>query len=154
MSSLRPVFALSLLVALIVPCAPAQNNPAFDLQGYEAFLAAHRDMSSAQLLALHSAGTFAQHSPVSPDGLTYFPGIQSRYSFTPYELSLLADHGFVVADRLRFPSFANALLDIYTHDLPVFVSSETRFAPLRTQGPVARTRRRVCSGHGDGADDT
>ena len=124
MSSLRPVFALSLLVALIVPCAPAQNNPAFDLQGYEAFLAAHRDMSSAQLLALHSAGTFAQHSPVSPDGLTYFPGIQSRYSFTPYELSLLADHGFVVADRLRFPSFANALLDIYTHDLPVFVSSD------------------------------
>jgi hypothetical protein len=124
MSSLRPLFALSLLVALIVPCAPAQNNPAFDLQGYEAFLAAHRDMSSAQLLALHSAGTFAQHSPVSPDGLTYFPGIQSRYSFTPYELSLLVDHGFVVADRLRFPSFANALLDIYTHDLPVFVSSD------------------------------
>jgi hypothetical protein len=124
MSSLRPLFALSLLVALIVPRAPAQNNPEFDLQAYEAFLAAHRDMNSAQLLALHSSGTFAQHSPVSPDALTYFPGIQSRYAFTPCELSLLADHGFVVTDRLRFPSFANALLDIYTQDLPVFVSSD------------------------------
>ena len=124
MSSLRLFFALSLLVALVVPCASAQNNPAFDLQAYEAYLAAHRDMSSAQLLASHSAGTFAQQSPVSPDALTYLPGIQSRYSFTPYELSLLADHGFVVTDRLRFPSFESALLDIYAHDLPVFVSSD------------------------------
>ena len=124
MSFLRLIPPLCILIALAIPCATSQINQTFDIQAYEAYLAAHRDMSSAQLLALHSAGTFAHHSPVSPDGLTYFPGIQSRYSFTPYELSLLADHGFVVTDRLRFPSFANALLDIYAHDLPVFVSSD------------------------------
>jgi hypothetical protein len=115
---------LGILIALAAPRATPQINQTFDLRGYEAYLSAHTDMNSSQLLTLHSAGKFAEHSPVSPDGLTYFPGIQSRYSFTPFELSLLTDHGFVVTDRLRFPSFANALLDIYTHDLPVFVSSD------------------------------
>jgi len=124
MSSLRLLVAASLLIALNAPCAPAQNNPAFDLEAYKAFLAAHGDMSSSALLASHSAGIFSAWSPVTPDALVNFPRIDSFYSFTPYERSLLSGHGFVVTDRLRYPSFANALLDIYKHDLPLFVSAD------------------------------
>jgi hypothetical protein len=124
MNPIRLLFALSLIITLAVSGAPAQSNQPFDLQAYEAYLSGHRDMNSAQLLALHSAGTFAQRSPVTPDALGSFRGIDSCYHFTPVERSLLSDHGFVVSDRLRFQSCGSALLDVYHHDLPVFVSAD------------------------------
>ena len=101
MSSLRPLVVLSLLIALVGPNASAQNNQPFDLQAYEAYLSAHADMNSAQLLAMHSAGTFAQRSPVMPGRSTTFRS-SIPVSFTQYERSFLSDHGFVVTDRLRY----------------------------------------------------
>jgi hypothetical protein len=120
----RLLCVLGLFVLLAAPCAPAQGSQPFDIQAYEAFLAAHKDMSSAQLLALQSAGSFAQRSPVIPEALNNYHSIDSCYPLTPYERSLLADHGFVVTDRLRSASFGNAFFDIYNRDLPVFISAD------------------------------
>ena len=124
MSSLRLLITLSLLVAMGVHYATAQSNQPFDLQAYEAYLSSHRDLNSTQLLALHSAGGFAQRAPVTPGALANFHGIDSCFPFTPYEKSLLSEHGFVVSDRLRYPSFGSALYDIYNRDLPLFVSAD------------------------------
>jgi hypothetical protein len=124
MNSLRLLVTLILLIALAASYAPAQSSHPFDIQAYKAYLAAHGDMSSTQLLSSHPAGIFAARSPVTPDAISNFHSIDSCYPFTAYERSLLSDHGFVITDRLRYSSFSTALFDIYNHDLPLFVSSD------------------------------
>ena len=113
-------------IALLVYASPApgQSNPALDLAAYEEFLAAHTDMSAAQLLDMHPAGTFAAHATVSPDQLAYFHAIDSSYLLTANERGLFADHGFMVTDRQARPSFGTTFLDIYNRDLPVFISTD------------------------------
>ena len=124
MKSSRVFVMLSLLTGLALPCAHAQNTGTFDIQAYESFLASHANMNSTQLMASYPAGYFARSSAVNPGSLNCFHGIDSSYLFTPFEKSLLSEHGFVVTDRTRFPSFARALFDIYNRDLPVFVSAD------------------------------
>ncbi|HTY59221.1 MAG TPA: DUF3160 domain-containing protein [Bacteroidota bacterium] len=124
MNSLRLPFVLALLVACVVPRAVSQSDPLFDIQQYESFLAAHTDMTSTQLLAMHPAGMFARRSPVALGGLDGFHAIDSVFQLTPYERSLVSDHGFVVTDRLRYPTMGAALFDIYNRDLPLFLSAD------------------------------
>lgn len=124
MNSLRLPVSLLVLFVLASPRATAQVNPPFDIQAYVAYLAAHQDLNAAQLQSLHPAGIFAQHSPVTPGALANFHVIDSCYLFTQYERSLLADHGFVVTDRLRYASFGSALFEIYRRDLPLFISAD------------------------------
>ena len=124
MNAPRLSFSFALLIALLSECAFAQNNLPFDLQAYEAFLAGHRDMSSTQLLALHPSGAFVAKSQVAPEAINGLRTIDSSFSFTPFERSLVADHGFMVSDRIRYNSVGDAVLDIYHRDLPIFVSSD------------------------------
>ncbi len=124
MNAPRHSFSLALLIALFSECALAQNNLPFDLQAYEAFLSGHVDMSSTQLLALHPAGVFAAKSQVAPEAINGLLSIDSSFAFTSCERSLIADHGFMVSDRFRYPSFGDAVLDVYRRDLPVFVSAD------------------------------
>jgi hypothetical protein len=124
MSSSRLFITLSLFLALASPGSHAQNNPAFDLEAYRAYLSAHTDMNAAALLALHPAGSFAGKWQIAPESADNFRSIDSSYGLTPYERSLVADHGFMVTDRIRYPSFGSALLEIYRRDLPVFVSTD------------------------------
>ena len=122
MNSLRPLLFASLAVLASTSWAPGQSNPAADIAAYEAFLASHTDLSTTQLLAMHPAGTFSAHAAVSPDQLAYYHLIDSCYQLTAYETGLIADHGFMVTDRIQKQSFGNAFIEIYNRDLPVFVS--------------------------------
>jgi len=122
MKSLRPLFVALLVLPLSASQTPGQSDPSADLAAYEAFLAAHTDMSTAQLMDMHPAGTFAAHAAVATEGLAYLAEIDTVYRLTAYERGLLADHGFVVTDRLPSQSFGGAFLDIYRSDLPVFIS--------------------------------
>ena len=124
MNTLRRCFSFALLITLASAPASAQGSLPFDLQAYESFLGGHRNMSSAQLLALHPAGIFAAKSQVAPEAINSLRQIDSSLSFTAFERSLIADHGFMVTDRFRYQSIGNAVLDVYRRDLPVFVSSD------------------------------
>jgi hypothetical protein len=124
MSSSRLVITLSLLTVLASPGSRAQNTPEFDLQAYKSYLSAHKDMNAAALLALHPAGYFQGKWQITPESAGYFHTIDSSFLLTPYERSLVVEHGFMVSDRLRYQSFGSALFDIYHRDLPVFVSTD------------------------------
>ena len=124
MNSLRLPVSLIILFVLATPGAIAQVTPPFDIEAYVAYLAAHKDMNASQLQSLHPAGIFAQHAPATLGALANFHTIDSCYLFTQHERSLLADHGFAITDRLRYPSFGSALFEIYHRDLPVFVSAD------------------------------
>lgn len=119
---------LSLLVALTfilpLPLARAQSGAAFDLQTYQNFLAAHRDLTASQLLVMHPAATFRGKIAFDVKAVAYLDSINRVYRLTSDELALLQEHGFVVSERLSRHSFGWAYLEIYQNDLPVFISTD------------------------------
>jgi hypothetical protein len=104
--------------------AGAQTGPDFDLQAYKAFLASHQEMSSSQLLSLHTGGTFAKDALTEFSTAGAFDKINTLYGLTPDEKTLLGRHGFVVTERVQSKSFGGEFLKIYGADLPVFVSTD------------------------------
>lgn len=102
----------------------AQDPPPFDIQAYKTFLASHKDMTSVQLLALHPAGSFRAEARADAGSAQYFDSINAHYTLTAYEKSLLDKHSFIVTERLRPNSFGDAFVEIWKHDLPVFVSTD------------------------------
>lgn len=113
-----------LFLVLVLPLlsSPAQTPGPFDLETYKSFLAANRNLESAQLQAMYPAGSF-RASAAFPSPM-YLDSIRARYWLTPFESQLLASHAFVVTSRLRQKSMISAFEDIYTKDLPVFVSTD------------------------------
>jgi hypothetical protein len=81
-------------------------------------------MSTEELLQMHPAGTFVDKINLNPESVLYFDSISAKYDLTEYEKSLIADHGFMVTERLAEGSFGEILLDIHHNDLPVFVSTD------------------------------
>lgn len=49
----------------------------------------------------------------------------SRLGLTAAEEQVLADKGFVITDRQRFPGFTYGYASIYSDDLPVFISADS-----------------------------
>ena len=114
-----PVFALLAHIA-----AYSQGNPAFDTSAYRQFLSAHQNLTTEQLTSLYPAGSFLREASTSFLSARYFDSIQAKYSLTLAEKDLLGRQGFVVTERLLYPSYGDAFLSIYNGDLPVFVSTD------------------------------
>ena len=113
-----------LLLLFVGATLRGQTDTSFDLQAYQDFLALHKEMASGGLLSLHQAGSFRVSAPALYESAPLFQQINSKYSLTADEKSLLGRHGFVVTERIRPESFGQAFLDIYTSDLPVFISTD------------------------------
>jgi hypothetical protein len=62
------------------------------------------------------------YSAVSASGLELLQA--SALSITPEEMVALGQRGFVILPRREYPSFAYAYTEIYSQDLPVFVSAD------------------------------
>src|SRR5690606_5643601 len=50
--------------------------------------------------------------------------IADKFSLTPYEVSLINKHGFMVSERLNYPTFIHSFWDIFIKDMPVYISSD------------------------------
>jgi hypothetical protein len=57
-------------------------------------------------------------------GVPYLARIDSLFRFTPYELELLAKHGFVVSERVDLNTFAGAYSEAWHYDLPVCITTD------------------------------
>ena len=124
---MRPLQTTSLLAfmsLLALRSVSAQTVPDFDMSAYKSFLAAHQDMSSSQLLTLHPAGSFARVAPTQFSAALHFQALDSMYTLTPDEKTLLSQHGFVVTERIQSKTFAAAFLQIYQADMPLFISTD------------------------------
>lgn len=58
------------------------------------------------------------------DDVLYLDSITQKLNLTTDELELLQDNHFFVTERLSYPNFGVAYHDIYSKDLPVFVSTD------------------------------
>lgn len=95
----------------------------FNIDDYIQFLEQHQNMSTEELLQMHPAGAFTDKINSDYNTAVYFDSIDAVYNLTDYEKSLIADHGFMVSERLKKISFGEAMLEIFNADLPVFVST-------------------------------
>lgn len=118
------MLCLTLLVGAHAPQTHAQAGGSFDLQAYTNFLASHRDLTHEQLRGLHPTPNFRSKLDLTLTEIAYLDTIVQLYQLTSDEQALLHENGFVVSERLRRDSFGHAFLEIYKHDLPVFVSTD------------------------------
>ena len=117
-----PIFICILLLG--IPELAEAQQPVFDFEAYKTFLSANTDMSAGDLLSLHPAGMFQREVGVLFNDALYSDSLRTKYQLTYYEQDLVDRHGFMVTERLSFPSFGDAFIDVHTNDLPVFISTD------------------------------
>lgn len=120
MKPLLRLLTACLLGGMITSQAQAQLNT----DAYFKYLEAHKNMTAQELLLEYPAGVFAATAPTDLTNAEFFSAIDVKYKFTPYEKELTAKHGFMVTERLGFPTYAAAFADAYIKDLPVYISSD------------------------------
>ncbi len=83
-----------------------------------------RARDAAALRALHPLPFASElgYSAISASGLERIQA--SALSLTPDEMAELGQRGFLILPRREYPSFAYAYAEIYSQDLPVFVSAD------------------------------
>ena len=121
---MKPLPKCSWYIILSILFSSLIYSQEFNLEDYIQFLASHQNMSTEELLQMHPAGYFVDKINLNPESVLYFDSISAKYNLTEYEKSLIADHGFMVTERLAEGSFGEILLDIHHNDLPVFVSTD------------------------------
>ncbi len=118
----KPIIIVSIIFCLFsISKIQAQN---FNLNAYKQFLQTHQNISTQSLLQLYSAGRFSSNIKLNFNSAVYFDSINAKYNLTSYERSLIQQNGFVVSERLTMNSFADAFTDIYSKDLPVYISTD------------------------------
>ncbi|MFO7526011.1 MAG: DUF3160 domain-containing protein, partial [Ignavibacteriaceae bacterium] len=116
-------FLLFLFASLLISSTSlSQSN--FNIQLYQQFLENHQNLEPEALMQMHPAGNFIADINMTYEDARYFDSIKIKYGITSYEESLLAQHGFMVSERLSKISFGQAILEIFHSDLPVYISTD------------------------------
>jgi len=124
MNRLNQNIKLTVLLFIGFLLATTKVN-AFDVEAYKQFLKSNENLTADELLSQYPADRFFEKArPVDFDSALNSALIDSHYTLTRAEKSLLKKHGFVVTERLSYPSFGAALAEIYHKDLPVYVSTD------------------------------
>ncbi len=121
MNSLRMWMLMLLMAGVLL----AQGS--FDIEDYAQFLADHENMRADQLIQQHAPAQsyFTGHyQPAELSRYAFGDSIQKIYGLTDGEMSLLQNHRFVVSERLSRLDFTRAFHDIYSNDLPVFITTD------------------------------
>jgi hypothetical protein len=113
---------------LILSCCilPVQSQSGFDTEAYADYLEVNRDMTYSELAIRHSPGIYyrdIQKHAVSND-YEYFDTIAASFELTADEKAMLEKNQFMVTERLSFGTTIHALDQIYSYDLPVFISTD------------------------------
>ncbi len=105
----------------------AHGQDRFSFDEYNSFKESVSSLSADDHLSLRKPSQ-TYYSEIQGGDLAtvaYLDSINTKCSLTPDEIELLGKNDFFVSERLSFYSLASAYSDIYTNDLPVFISSDT-----------------------------
>lgn len=95
-----------------------------NLDEYQKYLNERKGMTYENLIREYPAGLFRSASPTDLNAANYFGDIDAKYNLTSYERQLASKYGFMVTERLSFPTYRQAYYDIYIKDLPVYISAD------------------------------
>lgn len=122
--SLIPLLVtLFALLSLTKEIAAQDRN--FNIDAYKQFLIDNEDISAAELYELYPSGVFKEAvTPFNLKDVNFFQNIDNVYKLTSSEKALLMKNGFVVTERKQTQNFMRQFMDIYSKDLPVFISTD------------------------------
>ena len=117
---------LAFILAFLVTSASfvRAQQAEFDLDTYTSFLDANSSLSSSGLMGLYPAGMFAREAGTPFNNAYFADSVRLKMNLTAAEEKLGNAHGFFVTERLTYDSFGSAFRDVYTKDLPVFISTD------------------------------
>jgi hypothetical protein len=118
---------LLLVLMSITICSVIKSQEAFDKAEYFDYLKNNDGLTYQQVEGSYSLKNdyyMFNDSSMNISNYAYLDSLVIKYGLTNDELSLLAKNGFVVTERKNFVSFLHALDNIYTNDMPVFVTSD------------------------------
>ena len=111
-------------IGLLLTLAPCASRADIDPQEYARFLADNARTTAHDLRATYGQDAFLSGTATDFAAAGFADSVRDHFGITDFEALLLDRHGFVVSERVRPTSFGAAFLDIYTADLPLFVSSD------------------------------
>lgn len=94
---------------------------------YLDFIQTNKSLTAEELLQKYPAQTTYYSSrsyPAVLNTLPWFDSINKKYHLTNGELELLKQNHFMVSERLQYNSWIGAFSQIYTRDLPLFLSTD------------------------------
>jgi len=115
------------LSVLILTGVSLQAQSTFDKDTYMQFLDENKTLTCNQLLENNPPKTVyyaTRNYPTSPSDIPWYDTINNIYNLTDAEEGLLANNHFMVSQRLENQCWADAFVNIYFHDLPLFISSD------------------------------
>ncbi len=116
------------LFILIVGCLDVFSQ--FDIEKYKEYLNTHKEMTYEELIKEYPAGFFNDKAPSDFLNSEYGKEISEKFNISDYEKQLINTNGFMVTDRLKYPTFIHALWDIFKKDMPVYISTDAIFQAL------------------------
>ncbi len=117
------MFKIAIRAILLLNFSSIFPQSNFNLDDYSEFLNSNQNLSTQQLMQMHPAGIFKDKVITNGDPL-YQDSVNIKYELTNYEKQLLADHGFMVTERISSESFLKMFEDIFHKDLPLFISTD------------------------------
>ena len=122
----------SVAIILVLPFqSGAQSN--FSPEAYMQFREAHKNFTAEEILSDHPPKTTYFSSRQYPAVLAEIPWYDSlniRFGFTENEQELLKENFFMISERLSYMDWASAFINLYSMDLPLFLSSDFILATL------------------------
>ncbi|TAL70419.1 MAG: DUF3160 domain-containing protein [Bacteroidetes bacterium] len=112
------------LLVIFIASSCLINAQGFSIEAYKDFLKKYENMTSEQMYELYPVGLFNKTVRYQSNDVNYFDSINTKYDLTDFEKQLIDKHGFMVSERLSYPSFWDAYRDIWYKDLPVFISTD------------------------------
>jgi hypothetical protein len=103
------------------------GQQSFSPEAYMQFLNQVQDYTASEILSDHPPKTdyfSSRQHPADLSGIPWFDSIHSRFQLTSDELDYLEQNFFMVSERLGSHDWASAFIDIYSNDLPLFLSTD------------------------------
>lgn len=109
------------------PLPPAQLPPdkQSELDSYMKEAAAAASMTAADFGSKYSVpfASGINYDPTKADGMTLIQG--SGLALDQDEMAKLAQNGFVISEKKKFPTFVYGYQSVYAQDLPLYVSADS-----------------------------
>ena len=114
----------AITVMLFGLCSAMAWTQSFSVDAYRQFLAQHQDLEGQELMDGWPAPLLRKSVAGTAANAAWLDSISIKYGLTKDELDLIADHGFMVTERVTPKTFQEAYEDIWHKDLPAAVTTD------------------------------
>jgi len=125
---MKKIYCTIPLMALLLVCTiKVRAQSSFSPDAYMQFREAHVDYTAGELMGDHPPKTTyytSRQYPAHLSSVPWYDSINHHFSFTEDEQELLKQNFFVVSERFSSMDWASSFINIYSRDLPLFLSTD------------------------------